>query len=295
MVSKGLTSWNKLELQIYHLLGVDQFCKAILWFEKIKHYRDNKKNENYHLSNFDVLALEQYNGFLLYNAFLHVVGLFLAVVYIVLSIAIEFRNEVLDLTMIALTLLNIYCIILQRANYLKLKELRYNYYKRFLKRTDLCKEETLQKIYALEPQNLQADYEMLYRIRKAFEGQSDCVLTSDDIESLERICCCFESTSKKRVYRNNKQTLEVGLIEKCNSFSGPYTTLQIRVDCLQRKLRIPGRKILDRTVIITENAECEMLYRELFPEDTIYNFCLVCFSMYELFAAMLDKVGTNDA
>lgn len=292
---KRLSSWNKFELRVYRLLGVNQFRKAILLFEKIKHRKDNRKNENYHPSSFDVFALEQYNGFLLYNAFLHIVSLLFTVVYAVLSTTIDFRNVVLDLGMIVLTLLNVYCIILQRANYLMLKELRYKYYKRFLNRADLCRKETLQKIYALEPQKLQADYEVLSRIRKALEGQVDCILTCADSESLKRICACFGSTSINKVNRKNKETLEVGLIEKCYSTSGPYTALQVRADSLQRKLCVPGRKMLDRTAIITEDAECEMLYRKLFPEDTIYNFCLVCFLLYEVFTGMIGKADTNVA
>lgn len=295
MIGKGLASWDKLELRVYRLLGVNQFRKVILLFEKVKHRRDNRKNENYHPSNFDVFSLEQYNGFLLYNAFLHIVSLLFTVVYAVLSTAIEFRNVVFDLGMILLTLLNVYCIILQRANYLKLKEHRYKYYKRFLRRTDLCREEALQKIYALEPQKLQADYEVLSRIKKAFDGQADCVLACTDVESLKRLCACFESTSINKVNRKSKETLEVRLIEKCNSTSGPYTALQIRADWLQRKLGVPGRKMLDRTAIITKDVECEKLYRELFPEDTIYNFCLVCFLLYEVFTGMIGKVGTNEA
>lgn len=295
MVNQELTSWNKLELRLYRLLGVHQFRKAILWFEKIKHRKDNRKNENYHPSSFDVFALERYNGFLLYNAFLHVVSLIFTTVYVILSTAIEFRNILFDLCMIVLTLFNVYCIILQRNNYLKLKEYRTKYYNRFLKQTNLCKEETLQRIYALEPQKLQADYEVLSRIKKAFVGQADCILSCTDVESLKRLSACLEFTSLKKVGRKSKEVLEVGLIEKCNATSRLYTKLQIRADWLQRKLFMPGRKILDHTAIITEDTECEKLYRALFPEDTTYNFCLVCFLLYEVFSGMIGKVGTNEA
>lgn len=294
MISKGLSSWNRLELRVYSLLGVNQFRKVILWFEKIRHHGGNLRNENYHPSHFDVIALEQFNGFLLYNAFLHGVSLLFTVVYAVVSIGLEFRNVVLDLGMIVLTLLNVYCIILQRANYLKLKKLRNNHYKHFLKQTNLCRKETLQQIYTLDSQKLQADYEVLSRIRKAFIGQDDCVLTRADAESLKRICACFESASISRISRKNKEHIENGLIEKCNSASGPYTALQMRVDRLQRKLGVPGRRMLDRTAIITEDAECEKLYRELFPEDAIQNFCAVCILLFEEYAGMIDKVGTNE-
>lgn len=183
MVYKELNSWNSFELRVYRILGVNQFRKLILAFEKIRHFKDKRKNENYHLSNFDVISLERYNGFLIYNAFLHCVSLFFTVLYEVLSTAIEFRNVFMDSSIVFLILLNVYCIMLQRTNYLKLKKHWHKFFKRFLKRTDLCKKETMRKVYALEPWNLQVDYEVLRRIREAVEGQSDCILTHDDVES----------------------------------------------------------------------------------------------------------------
>lgn len=292
---KELSAWNSFELRAYHLLGVNQFRKLIFVFEKIRHFKDKRKNENYHPSNFDVLSLERYNGFLIYNAFLHCVSLLFTVLYAVLSTAIEFRNMFMDLSIVFLTLLNVYCLMLQRTNYLKLKEYRNKYCKRFLKRTDLCKKEIIQKVYALEPQKLQADYEVLCRIREAFEGQSDCVLTRDDVESLQRISACFEPAGEKNSNRKNKEVLTVGLLEQCNSASRPYTTLQMQADWLQRLFGVSGRKMLDRTAIITEDEECEKLYRKLIPEDTTYNFCLVCFLLYEVFTGMIGKVETNEA
>lgn len=70
-MGKELNFWNNFELRIYYLLGVQQFRKVILWLEKVKHHRDNSRNENYHLSKFDLISIERYTGFLIYNAFLH--------------------------------------------------------------------------------------------------------------------------------------------------------------------------------------------------------------------------------
>lgn len=294
-MNKRLNSCNKLELRLYRLLRVKRFRKVILWFEKTKHSKDNLKNENYHPSGFDVFSLERYNGFLLYNTSLHIVSLLFTAAYALLSIAIEFRNAVVDLSMMLLTLFNVYCILLQRTNYLRLKEHRLKYYNRIFKQTDLCREERIQQIYEQKPEELLADYEVLFRIKKAFDGQADCVLADADAESLKRICACFEYMPINKVGRKNKEALDAGLIEKCNSTVGPYTALQIRVDWLQRKLRTSGRKMLDCTAIITADAECEKAYRELFHEDSVYSFCLVCFLLYEAFNGVIGKVMTNEA
>ena len=48
MMYSGLNQRQRNEVKIYRLLGVDYFRKVILWFEKTKNQKKNKKNENYH-------------------------------------------------------------------------------------------------------------------------------------------------------------------------------------------------------------------------------------------------------
>lgn len=295
MVYKGLTSWNKLELRVFRLLGIGQFRKAILLFEKIKHHKDNRRNENYHPPNFNVPALEQYNGFLLYNAFLHGASLLFSGIYLMFTLAFEIRIIVVDVFMIILSLLNIYCILLQRNNHLKIKDYCYRLYNRFYNKADLYSKDILQRITAQGPQRFQSDYEVICRIRNAFEGRSDCVLNVSDIDNLKRICEYIKPISQKKSNHPTKRVAEVGLIEKCNSISGPYTSLQKRADWLQRKFGISGRKMLDHTVIITEDAECEILYRKLTQEGSSYNMYFVCLLLDEVFAGIVDKVRANEA
>lgn len=293
-MGKELNFWNNFELRIYYLLGVQQFRKVILWLEKVKHHRDNSRNENYHLSKFDLISIERYTGFLIYNAFLHCISLVFTVVYLILSTTINFHNVVVNVIIIILMTFNIYCIILQRATYLRLKKHRLKCYKRFFGRIDLRIKEKIERIYAQKPQKLQDDYEVLVRMKNAFERSSDCVLTVADSESLKRICQCIEPASKKKPKSQIKGNSEVGLIVKCNSISAPYTKLQMQADWLQRELGLPGAKILDRTVIITENAECEALYKKLVPEDTSYNMYFACVLLHEIFTQAVDKVRHNE-
>lgn len=284
---------NSLEIQIYHMMGIKHFRNIILWFEKIRHYRDTKTNENYHPSNFDVITLERHNGFLLYNAFLHVISLVFTLIYAFISTALSFRNIILDLSMILLTLLNVYCFVLQRTNYLKLRELRHKYYNRFLKRANLPKERILQKLSALETSVLQTDYEVLLRMRMAYEGKKDCILTCDDTNSLKRISSLLEPASLRKTNRAAQNTLDIGVLDKCKSITGPYTKLQLRADCIQRMMGLTGRKMLDRSAIITEDAECELLYRKIVPQDTAYNYFLICFLLYDVFLDAINKVESK--
>lgn len=279
---KGLSYWNKYELQLYHLIGVNRFCKVILWFEKIKRFRNNRKNENYHLSDFSIFALERYTGFLLYNAIIHIVSLFFAGICLLLTLSFEVHSLIVDVIMGILFFLNIYCIILQRTNYLKIKEYCYRYYKSFCCKSNLCNKGMVQRHYIENPQQFQDDCKVLFRIKNAFIGQADCVLNVSDIESLKRICEYTKSTSHKKTKQKIERIEEARLIDKCSSISGPYTILQMRADRLQRRLGVSGRKILSYTAIITENTECEILYKRLVPEDTAHNMCFICSLLYEI-------------
>lgn len=291
---KELSRWNRYELQIYSHLGLNKFRKAILKFENIKHYKDDHKNENYHPANFSVFALEKYNGFLVYNIFLHSLSLLFIVAYLVLTFTFKVRIALADIIIFILSMLNIYCIILQRAINLKVRKCCYRYYKRFLNITDLCSDDIVQKIYAKEPQHLYTDYKVICRIKDAFEGKSDCFLHATDIESLKRISECIEPVSPQKFNRRTEKVRESGLIDKCNSITGPYTEIQVRADWLQRRFGLSGRKLLDCTVIITENADCEMLYKKLIPEDTSYNMCFACFQLYELFSGIVERLRKNE-
>ena len=288
MAYNELTSWNKFELRVYRLLGIRQFREAIFLFETVKHRRDNRKNENYHPSDFNVLALGKFNGFLLYNAFLHGVSLTFCGIYLIFTAAFGVRIVVIDVFMMILSLLNVYCILLQRNNHLRIKDYCYRDYKRFYNKAGLHREDMLRKIAAQGPQQLQADRDVIRRIMDAYEGRADCVLNASDIDSLRRVCEYIEPISQKKSIRVSKGAAEIGLIERCSSISGPYTSLQKRADRLQRKLGLSDRKMLDHTVVITESAECEMLFRKLAPEASAYNAYFICLLLNEALAGMID-------
>lgn len=293
MMSGRSTACGQLELKIYRFLGVDRFRKGLLRLERLRHRRGGR-NENYHPAGSDIAAMERYSGFLLYNASLHVASLIMTALYGVFAVASGFHSLFLNLAMAALTVLNLYCILLQRANELKLKKLRARYRAHVKKRGGLREEEAIQKVYVPAPHQMRADYEVLCRMKNAFDGREDCVLTGDDAESLKRIRACLALTSgEKKTGRRKDERAEVGLIERCGAALYPYTALQARVDRLQKRLGVSGRRMLARSAIITEDAASEMLYKELFPEDTDYYFCLVCVLLHEVYAGMIDKVGAN--
>lgn len=45
---------------------------------------------------------------------------------------------------------------------------------------------------------------------------------------------------------------------------------------------------------MTEDAECELLYKKIVPEDTVANYCLVFVFLYEQFTNEVKKVKANE-
>lgn len=211
-----------------------------------------------------------------------------------MALAFGLHNLIIDIIMVVISLLNIYCIILQRINYLKIKEYFCKYYNRLYKKLACFDNEIMRQIYANEPSLLLSDYKVICNLKEAFDGKKDCYIGNADIDNLKRIQKCVEPLLQRKNSGRTNAASDGRLLELCSSIKGPYTLLQRRADYLQRMFRVSGRKLLDRTAIITEDAECELLYKKIVPEDTVSNYCLAFVLLYEQFTNEVKKVKANE-
>jgi len=147
MLQEKQSRLEALELKIFRFAGVKLFREVVFCLERVKHGKSNRKNENYHPFSFDVITLEKFTGFLLYNGLLHVISLLFVGAYIALSIAFDIRNTILDVILAVFLLLDIYCIALQRNSYLKVRAFCHRYYSRSFTNHMLCNENALQQLY----------------------------------------------------------------------------------------------------------------------------------------------------
>lgn len=293
---RGLTSWNRLELRMYRLMGIFHFRKALLKLEARRHHKDHLKNENYHPAGFDFISLEQHNGYLLYNTLLHCGGLLVLGIYLILTVTWGIPYVATHLLAAILVLINAYCILLQRATYLKLKETRYLSYQRFLRKNAPPDKQAVQKLRQLDQKQLQHAHKVLCQIWGAVNGQATCVLAADDLKNLAQILELAGFSPRKR--RSLRPAIsgvsEGGLLENCRAVSRPFTPSQVRVDWLQRRFHLPGRKLLDHAVIVTESRESEKLYRKLVPDDTASALCGLCWYLYALLTQALEEETTYE-
>lgn len=80
---------------IYNILGICYFQKLVFLLEKFIHRKDGKTNQNYHFNLDNINPMEDFIRFLFFNGSIH------------------FRNVCIFI---------IYCIMLQRYNYLRIKK-----------------------------------------------------------------------------------------------------------------------------------------------------------------------------
>ena len=111
---------QKFEVKIYELLGIKLFKKAVFKLEKIIHRKDGKKNINYHIKNSnDMESVDNFKKFLYYNGAIHTKNLIFDIPVIILMIVFRY-NLILIVPIMLWLIKDIYCIMLQRYNLLKI-------------------------------------------------------------------------------------------------------------------------------------------------------------------------------
>lgn len=135
-----------VEKRILELLGICHFRKLVFLLEKIIHFKDKGYNTNYHLKYLRKNATEDFKKFLLYNAIIHIRNLIIFLIILAINVIFEtFKFNWYWIALIIFAVKDLYCILLQRYNYLRIKITEYNY---SLAKLKFC-ENTRQKISRL--------------------------------------------------------------------------------------------------------------------------------------------------
>lgn len=293
---KGLSSFNIFELKFYKFIGIYTFQKVILFFEKIKHKKTNQLNENYHPSNFDIFSVDNFKVFLLLHVVLHTISLLFTYIYYLEILVMYEKNIVASVFVIILTLLNVYCILLQRTSYLRIKDYCHKYYKRFFSNKKKYIKKIVKNLYDKNNHLLKQDYEILCRIKKAFDGVNECFIKTSDIDSLNRIYKCAEVILPKKILIQESNTnFGNNFLEECNKISGLYSKWQLRIKWFQQFTIFSKTNMYTFSPIITENAKCEIYYRKLVPVDCIYYMCFLYFPIYEIYTEVIHEDKSNEA
>lgn len=188
-------SLEQFEEKFYCILGVRYFRKAVLALEKILHRKDNGYNVNYHIA---TLSLEDVSGFVkffFYNGAIHVRNIIMLSLYLLVFKAVLQRAFAwYDYVLIVLGIKDIYCVMLQRYNFLRLNARFKTMSQRRQVRIDRRISQLQDNLQQYNPDNKDTDLELIHRIRQALLDGTDATITSEDIGALQRFC---ELLSKK--------------------------------------------------------------------------------------------------
>lgn len=208
-MEQGLSRINEYELALYRRLGVRRFRDFAFLLERLKHRKDTLRNSNYHLQQMSFGGAKRHFVYLSYNALIHLFGMALAVTILLIRRIIGFRWGIADLGMAAAVVTNIYCIMLQRYNALRLRKYQFSFYKRMKKREEKNARILRDKIpEGVETAQIVRDTEWICGLKKAVEdGEIFVIEGEEDTGKLRRLAEWVEQAGMTgRIVRQNSDS-----------------------------------------------------------------------------------------
>jgi hypothetical protein len=179
----------KLEAKFYEICGVRLFRKCVFALEKWIHRRDKGTNINYHIASMDSTAAKEFIKYLFYNGSIHMRNIAYYCIFCTIRYSLYPFFHHLDVIPLIFAIKDIYCVMLQRYNYIqiqlrlpRLDELRQTRINRKIKKT----------IQAIENADYddsirQADFQLIQKLRMSVENGESIVLNDEDREAYERL------------------------------------------------------------------------------------------------------------
>lgn len=200
-----MSNKKKLELKIYEFLGVKQFKKAVFMLEKIIHKRDKGKNINYHIKNSnDRESVDSFKKYLYYNGFIHTKNLITGIPIIVFAILCG-QNLLFLIPLILFLIKDVYCVMLQRYNWLKISEFEKKLEIRDEKKIDLSQKNFKKK--EIKIKMIEKDVSSDIMIEKLQLLRSYLLEKSNDMCTIDNnfVDMVNESKTKKRILENKEK------------------------------------------------------------------------------------------
>jgi hypothetical protein len=200
-----MSNKKKLELKIYEFLGVKQFKKAVFMLEKIIHKRDKGKNINYHIKNSnDRESVDSFKKYLYYNGFIHTKNLITGIPIIVFAILCG-QNLLFLIPLILFLIKDVYCVMLQRYNWLKISEFEKKLEIRDEKKIDLSQKNFAKK--EIKIKMIEKDVSSDIMIEKLQLLRSYLLEKSNDMCTIDNnfVDMVNESKTKKRILENKEK------------------------------------------------------------------------------------------
>lgn len=258
--------FGEKELKLWRILGIVYFRKLVMAVEKWLHRNDKCYNSNYHIKGYSCEALVKFYPFLCYNAFVHLLSNFFVIIYIIFRV-LGFGGVVcIDIAAFFIFILNTYCIILQRYNYLMIYCLKEKYEK-IRKRKWLLMKKRAERYVSVQysPEYKKTDLAFLYRMDHALCTGENFFIEKKDIGTLERFSEMVNPPIMNKPLFVNKieeRVIKDILSDVCHK-KMVYTKTEKRVDLLQKKFHQKSSLLDIQKVIFTEDDTEKVYMRSL--------------------------------
>ncbi len=281
--------FRNFELKLYELMGIKFFKRVILRFEAIKHFKDSGKNSNYHIRGTSSISLDSSFAFFIYNSIFHFTSILLIFLYFAISQAVLFNSLAINIGMVILFILNVYCIILQRYNYLRLKLILEKRAKRNEKKIRDYKEHILNCLEKKRKADLLEEYSLIKELYESAVLGIDYFIPKSSESVLRRIasisCEIDNSQLFVPVFNTDKE-----LIKSICANSQVISNPEMRIFRIQTLLRaFFPKSILYGFSVITESYGCEKAFRYgLYRKDSDSEM-VVFESLYDAYSTFMGR------
>ena len=281
----------KNEMKIYEILGVRLFRKLIMCVEKVRHYKDDSRNINYHIDGGSINSLNRFCGYLYFNASCHIISTILIVLYFIAVYILSIRLLAIDICMLVFLFVNIYCIMLQRYTYIKIQILKS---RRTLTLQKKAYNDVLLLEYSLENRDtdkLYKEYSLICKFRESSHSGEDIYLLDEDFDVLQVICKMIDKPFLEKTINSNVKKNTRSLSQHLSS--NPSKSLVINkaeryASAIQNLLQIPRKNNVQfGYCIITDSERCEAIFRELFSSTSRESFEYAIDILYQAYKKRL--------
>ncbi len=251
---------EKTELAIYKALGVRLFQKFVFAIERYKHRKDGGYNSNYHIRRISGEGVSGHYAYLSFNAFLHITSIIFITLHVLILRAadIPWIGAVYTYSLI-LIIGNLYCIMLQRYNALRIRksegQYRERYQKKIIKNASLLSGNASQIYTYIDPA---ADMEYLIRMKNSLTDGENFIIRKSDRYTLERLA--EWKRASKIVIRSRPRERDLP--------SALYTRIDLQVRWLQNIFRRKTCRVLQTYAVIAEESTGEKAFADLFEDDS---------------------------
>lgn len=248
------------EKNIYERLGVVWFRDMLFQIEMFRHRSDGGRNLNYHLHHSSASEVEQFRMYLIYNAWLHILSGILIIVVQILEYILSPGWDIHELPAILLMILNLWCLMLQRYNDLRIRAVSVRHKRLFVQRVQKLVLPVMAKCASEKAEQLQEDLTLVKKLR------SDVITTlwDTDIPQLQHltklVSDSFCSSGRAGVFYD--QPVDQ-LAARYKASLSPKEIITLRAERLLLQLRLKQYLPSKAKVVVTMDGDAEEAYYTL--------------------------------